>query len=450
MKLSRREAIAGLGGGLAAGCATKPAADDSAAPEVGTIDTIIIVMMENRSFDHMFGSMSLLEGRAIDGLVSGMSNPDRDGVAQPIAHADVQCLPDPHHGWSSSHDQFNGGANDGFVRDYGDAEVMHYMTRDDLPVSYALADAYAVCDRYFCSVMGPTWPNRFYGHAGSSGGMQGNDWPTEGAFTLPTVWNHLWDAGVPWRYYYTDIPFIGLFADHYTSDTVGYLEDFIGDAENGRLPPVVWLDPGFTFNDDHPPHFVGLGQEFIAAVYKAISSGPHWKRCLVLLTYDEHGGFFDHVPPPTTEDDDAATGFDQLGFRVPVIAFGPWVKAGVCSTQFDHASWIKLVCDTYDIEPWTKRIAAAVSLGEILDADRMAKNDPLPVIELPAYDYDDDTLPDACFGGGLGPPAPNGGGGAAPQSTEVWHDLMRRMYPNEDRSQRAKQTSRWIRRYLAT
>jgi phospholipase C len=397
---------------------TAPADDTGAAapPDAATIDTIVIVMMENRSFDHYLGALRLVEGREdVDGLDASMSNPDSAGNEVPVSEAEADCVADPGHGWGASHEQFNDGANDGFVQDYeghapDDAvhEVMGYKTRATLPVTYALADAYAPCDRYFCSVMGPTWPNRLYAHAGTSDGRTNNDFPEGGAFTFPTVWNKLDEAGASWRYYYTDVPFIGLFADHMTGDRHALVEDFFRDAERGLLPSVVWVDPGFTFNDDHPPHHPGLGQEFLAAVYKALAASPQWGRCLLVITYDEHGGFYDHVAPPTTEDDFAADGFDQLGFRVPTLLVGPYVRPGVDHTLYDHTSWLKFVCERFGIAPWTARIAAANSLAASLDAERMAAADAAAPVDLPAFDIDDAALPPECSYGGGPPETPSG------------------------------------------
>lgn len=459
--LSRREAVLG-GLAVLAACGAgeeeegAPAGDSGGeAPVVdpATIDTIVVLMMENRSFDHFLGSLKLLEGRDVDGLTADMSNPDTDGNVFPVAPAQVDCVSDPPHGWSSSHDQFDGGANDGFVKamvaHHGGtdaAEVMGYYTRAELPVTYALADAYALCDRYFCSVMGPTWPNRFYGHAGTSNGQSGNDLPDTYVFEFPTVWNKLDEAGIPWKYYYTDVPFLGLFANHIREDTAAFLEDFVDDALDGKLPPVVWVDPGFTFNDDHPPHHPGLGQEMIALVVEALAASPQWGRCLLLITYDEHGGFFDHVPPPTTEDDFAADGFDQLGFRVPSIVVSPFAKKGTVSTVFDHTSWIKLVCERHGLTPWTARIAAATSLAEALDADLMATGQGNAPAELPVFDVDDEGLPDQCFDYG-GPMAPGRAAppGQAPPPRGLRKWLLDRYPADIDRAAKADDLTRWIR-----
>lgn len=461
MSVTRRHVLAGagvaVGSGALSGCAPDTA-DSGGEPEIASIEHVIVVMMENRSFDHMLGGLTLTEGRTdIDGLTADMSNPDADGLAVPVYPNDVACVGDPGHSWGNSHDQFNEGANDHFVTNYGGPEPMQYMQRADLPISWALADAFTVCDQYFCSVMGPTWPNRFYGHCGTSLGMPSNDFPPEGNYTIPNVWERLTTAGVSWGYYYSDLPFAFLIKGVYDPSDARFLEDFVADCENGTLPAVSWVDPAFGFNDDHPPHHVAMGQEFLAAIYKALASSPIWNKCLLIITYDEHGGFYDHVPPPTTEDDYAADGFDQLGFRVPVIAVGPFVKQGVCNTAFDHTSWLKFICEKYNIEPWTKRIAAANSIGDVLDLDRMDRNDPLPPVELPAFDYDDDSLPNECgFGGILGPPPPlpvSRGLPAIPERfpapPEPWHGLFATVYPDDSRPPESSKLAHWIRDYVA-
>ena len=407
---TRREALlgalTGMAGLAACGSTSEGETGASGAPTPGTIDHVIVLMMENRSFDHVFGARSLEEGLPVDGLAPGMSNPLPDGTPVAPFPTGVDCVADPPHGWTSAHEQHNAGANDGFVRAYAaagapdPAEAMGYLTRARVPVSHALADQYALCDAWHASVMGPTWPNRFYAHGGTSDGQRGNDLAEGGgAFRFPTVWHKLGEAGVEWGYYYTDVPFLGLFDGLMAQHRHALLEDFLRDAERGTLPAVAWVDPGFTWNDDHPPHHPALGQELIAAVVNALARGPLWERCLLVITYDEHGGFFDHVPPPTTADDHAARGFDQLGFRVPALLVGPWVRQGVVHERLEHASWLAYVCERFGIAPWTQRIGAATSLSVALDAERMARGEPLPPPVLPAFDVDDDALPAECFYG---------------------------------------------------
>jgi phospholipase C len=465
MAVSRREVIAGAGalaGATGVQACKTDETDSGADPGPATIDTIIVVMMENRSFDHMLGGLTLAEGRTdLDGLTAEMSNPDDAGnLVHPYPN-EIGCVEDPPHSWSAGQAQFNEGANDGFVRAYGGPGVMQYQVRTDVPILWALADEYAVCDQYFCSVMSSTWPNRFYAHCGTSLGMPGNDFPTEGSYPLPNVWAKLAEKGVEAQYYYSDLPFLMLVRDAWHASQARYIEDFVRDAEAGRLPPVVWVEPGFSFNDDHPPHHVALGQEFLAVIYKALSRSPQWNNCLLLITYDEHGGFFDHVPPPKCEDEYAAEGFDQLGFRVPSLAIGPYVKQGAVSTVLDHTSWLKFVCERHGLEPWTTRIATANSLAAVLDTERMADRDPRPPIELPVFDFDEESLGSECsYSGVLGPPPPPESTpgpppppGARPPTpmpavVEPWHGLMRAVYREEDRTEEWLRLKRWLHAYL--
>ena len=165
----------------------------------------------------------------------------------------------------------------------------------------------------------------------------------------------------------------------------------------GDLPAFTWIDPGFTYNDDHPPHHVVLGQLYLALVVESLARSPLWERCLLVITYDEHGGFHDHVPPPTLGDERAAEGFDQLGFRVPALVVGPWVRQGVDSTTYENTSVLKYVCERWGVEPWNERLRATNSLAGCLDEARMASGVALPPPELPVFAAPEvDTLPPEC------------------------------------------------------
>ena len=404
---TRRDALKRAAAAAAvAGCKSPASggADDTGVVP-GQIDHVIVVMFENRSFDHWLGARTLLEGRTEeDGLSAEMSNLGADG--SPIAPfpSAVPCLSDPPHSWNATHSQINDGAMDGFATQYaarvgGNGEgVMAYQQREDLPITWALADAGTVCSRWFCSVAGPTWPNRLYGHMASSQGQTTNDLPDDQpAFTERTVWKALEEIGIDWHYYYGDLPFIGLFADHWDDSKIGPMDDFFRDCERGDLAPVIWIDPAFSYNDNHPPHHPGLGELLLGSIYEALATSPAWERCLLIVLYDEHGGFFDHVPPPLTEDDRAEDGFDQLGVRTPTMILGPWARQGVDPTVYDHSSWIRFICDRYGIEPWNARLRAATGIDAAIDWDRMERGEPTPPISLPAFDFDPDSVADECF-----------------------------------------------------
>ncbi len=396
---TRRRALQGLGAAaLAGGAACEPT--DEAPRTDGTleeaIDTVVFLMMENRTFDHYFGAYSLVEGRAdVDGLTEDMSNPTRDGTPVFVHPADRDCIPDPPHGWADTHTQWGDGANDGFVREHEDRHgpdeahrVMGFWDREMLPASYALADEYALCQRWFCSVLSSTWPNRFYSLMASSFGEHGNDPPDFGG--APSIFDRLHDAGIPYGGYFGNVGFAGLVPDARANGTFEEMDFFWGHAERGILPPATVIDPIFGRNDDHPPAHPLAGQVLINSVYRALAASPQWERMLLVITYDEHGGFFDHVPPPETADPYAE--FTRMGFRVPTVVAGPYVKQMVSDTVYDHTSWLAFLERRFGLEPLNERDAAANDLTDLLDWDRIAALDPRPPLDLPVIEADDDVL----------------------------------------------------------
>jgi phospholipase C len=407
--MKRRDALKTLGAlaGVGAAARVLPACGDGGDDGPVGITNIVVVMMENRSYDHLYGARSLLEGKPGDGLLATMGNPDLDGTMVPVYQADAtgMCVPDPPHGWDSSRVQWSAGTNQSFLREYqrtqgGDRsrkQVMEYLTRAQVPVSWALADAYTTCDRYFCSVMGPTWPNRMFWHSGDSGGLTTNDFPT-GGFTWPSIYHRLDDKGVPWRYYFTDLPVLALIDTLDKEGRVWMIDEFFADAQFGRLPPVAYVDPGFGTNDDHPPHHPILGQQFLAAVYTALATSPQWKNTLLVVTYDEHGGFYDHVSPPKAVGDArAAEGFDQLGFRVPTLIAGPYAKQGhVSNVVHDHCSVLRHIEEMFDLEPCNARTAAASNLMDAIDVEALAAGTPRDPVALPPVIVDESMIGAEC------------------------------------------------------
>lgn len=452
----RRKVLQGIG--ASAGLAACGGSMGSPPPPKGpaaraSIDTIVICMMENRSFDHMFGSLSLLEGRTeVDGLQAGWTNPDLDGNLVPIGRVGAPCLdPDPPHGWDSSRTQLDGGTNQGFVRAYQNsngagvatANVMSYQTRAELPVSYALADNYALCQRWFSSLLTSTWPNRLYFHAAQSEGQKSNDLPP-GGYGMRAIWDQLTEAGVDWGYYFTDLPTLALFGRPEWADHLRFIDQFHADAAAGALPPVVCVDAGAGYDDDHPPHHPMLGQLFIGSIYASLAASPHWDRSLFVLTYDEAGGLFDHVAPGTMADDRASEGFDQLGFRVPGLVMGPYVRPGVYDDPFEHTAALTFIQDRFGItEPLTARNAASGDLGVVLDGDRMAANEPAEPITLPPITLTEDEIEAQCANAGrhTGQPELQ----AAVQELCPWFDRSRDLPDTARRAwRRAGDQGLWI------
>jgi phospholipase C len=401
-QLTRRAALKlGLGvGALAAGLEACGSAADrcpagpvpAAAAAAGTpaaaaqkllsgIDTIVVAMMENRSFDHLFGSLATDPGypaaRTIDGLTGTESNLDANGlpVVVNLAPAETSHL-DPKHDWDSSHRAWGSGRNDGFVLvnpGPNQAEVMSYHQRATAPFLYGLCDQYAVCDRWFASVMGPTWPNRYYLHAATAAGHKSN--LPMGLDPPPTVWQRLADRCIPAGYYYAgSIPWYSVTfpANSFSgNDAVApqTLDHFFTDAANGTLPAFSIIDPDFGVNDGHPPYDFGLCEAFLSSIHRALAQSVHWPRALLVVLFDEHGGYFDHVAPPTVPDPNPD--FRQIGFRVPAVVIGPQVRSGaVISTPYDHVSILATLATRFGIASLGPRMDAAADLSACIDPDR--------------------------------------------------------------------------------
>jgi phospholipase C len=287
------------------------------------------------------------------------------------------------------------GSNDGFVLEHfashGDAikhEVMGYHVREDLPIYYALADAYTVCDRWFCGLLGPTWPNRYYLHCATSNGRIDNT----PASPLPvSIQDACGDAGITHHNYYDGIAAWrwGAFPIAGFSGT-SPIGEFFDKLQNGGLEQVVIIDPDFLANDDHPSHDIQLGQAFIASVYEALAQSDYWATSLLVITYDEHGGFFDHVAPPTTEDANGPE-FAQMGFRVPAIVVGPHVRKGaIVNDVFEHSSFAKTVALRFGFAQLNERAEAAADLSPCIDPAFI--DDPQDPVALPPLDLDDDRI----------------------------------------------------------
>lgn len=356
---------------------------------LGEINTFVVLMMENRSFDHYYGSLQLSEGRTdIDGLTGAETNPDPVGDPVSVYRLEDFTPADPPHSWDASHNQWNDGANDGFVIEHAgpdQVQVMGYHERDQLPILYALADAGAVCDRWFCSLLGPTWPNRYYLHGATSNGVKSN----LPLIVFDNIFDRLSTAGVSHVNYFGDIAWA---TGAYTKLTgLSAIENFFDDAAAGTLPQFVLIDPSFFgagANDDHPDHDIRWGQALIASVYAALAASPQWNNCLFAVTYDEHGGFHDHVSPPTTVDERKQ--FQRLGFRVPSVVAGPHVRIGQgVDAQFEHVSIISTLTTLHGIAPMNDRVTATNDLSPCINPDYLGNPQPpviLPPLEVSLSD----------------------------------------------------------------
>lgn len=388
LPVDRRQAI-GLGAGLvmaAAGMGGPVLASDQnlGSDELLTgIDHIVVVMMENRSFDQYFGMINSDRQYPSAGRVNGLTgkefNLSSSGVPVYPFPLSGPVQADPPHDWNACHEQWNLGRNDGFVKAHKGAaerEAMGYLTRKDLPFSYWLADNFTLCDNWFSGVLGPTWPNRAVLHAATAHGLMSNRPYLSGP---KTIWEALRDAGIAGRNYYSGaVPwYAGAFLTQLLRiNPTAKIDQFFRDAEQGTLPQFSIIDPDFQSNDDHPSHSVALGQVFIGSIYKALAASPNWSRSLLIVTYDEHGGFYDHVPPPACLDD--KNEFRNLGFRVPTLIAGPTVKVGsVCSTQMEHATVAATLGSRFRISQLNSRMGATADISSAIDPD-LVNNPRLP------------------------------------------------------------------------
>jgi phospholipase C len=380
-----------------------PATDTLACPPSGDripIDHIIVLMQENRSFDHYLGR---LRGRGQDDVDvpdESASNPGADGVPVPWHHALEACFDDPNHSWSGSHAAWNGGRNDGFVvaSEPTGARAMGYYDDTDLPFYYQLASTFATSDRYFSDVLGPTLPNRLYLYAGTSFGIVSGD--VDVGFHR-TLFHELNAAGISWKVYQSDVT-AGFSMASFLVDSVGRiagLDDFAEDAQAGRLPRVAFIDPTFlrmgaTSTDEGPPADMQVGQSFVYSQVNALMSSPSWATSVMFITYDEAGGLYDHVAPPaacvpgaTPPLQEAELGaFDRYGFRVPLFVVSPYAKAHFVShVVHSHASILRFIEARFGLPALTSRDANAAALLDMFDFGNPPFLSP-PALAQPAVD----------------------------------------------------------------
>jgi phospholipase C len=375
---------------------------DESVAALDEIEHIVVLMLENRSFDHMLGYLGLeAGGPEIDGLQPGMAN-EHDGRSYPIFRLESTAFTkaqDPCHSGACVDEQLangNGGFASNYLRTRKDpaaAEpvvVMGYYDGEQLPIYDFLSRRFCICDRWFCSVRGATFPNRLYAVAGRAAGSRDNADPP--VYHLPSFVRHLDATGATWRWYTHEV-FTTIWAidRDYLSKTFDNVRpfqspfsfgDFFSAAQAGKLPSVAWIDPNFVdlggavgSNDDHPPSDVRAGQELVLKVFNALVRSPAWDRIVLLITYDEHGGFFDHVEPPEAEDEDPRPEFQAFGPRVPALVVSPRVRPGVSHEVFDHTSIIKSCLVRFCrregglIPDMGARVRAANHLGVVLDRD---------------------------------------------------------------------------------
>ena len=428
MALTRRDFLrAGLLGGAtlglaglrqrdlisrALGATAQAATTSSACPSLANIEHVVILIQENRSFDHYFGTYKGVRGfrdpSAPPGVFAQSGYPPNGGTLNPWhldSRANGACSNDITHSWGPQHRSWGGGAMDSFVKEHvadgglaNGALTMAYYRRSDLELYYALADAFTLCDGYYCSVLGPTDPNRLYSMsatidpAGTNGGplvetLGATRAQFAGRFTWPTMPERLQAAGVSWKVYGTPDANAGdnvlTYFKNYTTNAQlaanAFLPSFAGtfqlDCALGTLPQVSWvLAP--LLESEHPPAPPIYGEFATESILQALTGNPAlWARTALFITWDENGGFFDHVPPPVapagTQNEyltvatlpaaaEGIRGPIGLGLRVPMLVVSPYSRGGlVCSDTFDHTSVLRFLETRFGVEvpnlsPWRR------------------------------------------------------------------------------------------------
>ena len=335
-------------------------------PATSGIDHIVVLMMENRSFDHMLGWLP-----GANGVQAGRTFIDNAGQAQQshlLTKFQNCSSADPNHSFQGGRTQLNGGAMDGFLKtaNVGDTFPIGYYSAADVPFFAWAARNWTICDSYHCSVLGPTWPNRFYMHSGQTDrlttGGPSFDTGTLLSVLSPTIWDLAAAAGLSAKYYFNDQAFTALWGGKYAAISLPFTQ-FQSDAAAGTLPSISYIDPHFngevagTSDDDHPLADIRNGQVLMNVVYQALSSSPNWAKTLFIINYDEWGGFADHVAPTMApvsahevqvgnvdQKNPDGTGLAYLGLRTPCILIGPHARRGsIAGALYDANSILNLI-----------------------------------------------------------------------------------------------------------
>jgi phospholipase C len=405
------------------------------------IEHVVVLMLENHSFDNFFGLLGRGDGFTLgaDGRPAN-ANPYQNGKIQRAFRMPTTCqLPGtPSNEWVTSYTAYDNGKNDGFVRAravYGSATdvggvAMGYWTGDDLPFTYSLAKQFPIGDRWFCSLLGQTLPNRRYLIAGTSGGMTDDSGDSLLLLPVPapngTIFNLLDNHGISWENYVGSYP-SGATPELYLGNDLipealhhKSLDDFVSDAANGALPSFSFLDPDYDTQSQENPQNIVVGEALLAQVVHALGSSPLWKKTVLLVMYDEHGGYYDHVPPPPAipPDDIPAVvqpgegvyeGFARYGFRVPSVVVSAYAKPDYVShVLYDHTSVLAFVERKWNLPALSYRDANANDLTDFLDLTALAAGRPtfatLPALAAPG----DTSARLACSAAGPGTIPPPG------------------------------------------
>ena len=479
--LSRRNLLKGglaLGAGAAAASGLSAAAgasienalllEGSPNPALNDIEHVVILMQENRSFDHYYGTMSSVRGFSDPSALPGVFQQhgyqpgvgaEASGVMEPF-HLQMQfptkngdCTNDITHEWGPQHQCWDNGAMDQWVNVHmmddgikNFAPTMGYFQRSDLPFYYALADAFTICDGYFCSVLGPTDPNRVMALSatidpdGTGGGPVLVTQTTgragqAGKFTWETMPEALLDAGVSWKVYndpsglafFNPLPYFKAYEPTTTRGAElaslalasNFPAEFAADVAANKLPAVSWIH-GPIIECEHPATAPPWGEYLVQQILNILTSNPEvWASTLFILTYDENGGFFDHVPPPVAPAGTAGeyltvnplpstasgiAGPVGLGFRVPCILMSPFTRGGyLASDTFDHTSMLRLIETRFgvtvpNLSAWRRSVTGDLTSALALGQAPVDTKPALPTTTLLNLQVDEEVIANALLG----------------------------------------------------
>lgn len=392
-------------GGLAASAALNREMLRAAASQ---IKHIVVMMMENRSFDHFLGWLPNANGQQ-----AGLTYQDVNG----LSHATHELAPDwtgcgfndPDHSYDGGRTEVDNGRMDGFMKtSSADSYAIGYYQEADNQFLSQFARNFTTCDMYFPSVLGPTFPNRIFQLCGQTDRLD----DSISICLYPTIFDHCLEAGVSCGYYYGNVPFLALFPiDAFLFSHP--LSNFLSDCAHGTLPAVSFVDPSFTLllntaNDNHPESDIRNGDAFVAQVYNAVVTSPEWNSTVLVMNYDEWGGFFDHVPPPRAlapnkTDTDLVDGKALLGCRCPCIVASPWTVGAPSSptvdhTVFDHTSVLKMIESVFNVKPLAAR-ETSNDTGNLLSSINLTSSPrPGPILPLPRS-----VIPQTICGSSIGP-----------------------------------------------
>ncbi len=396
------------------------------------IETLVLVMLENHSADNVLGMLPSLAPRRrryFDGLpvnrrgVPVASNPDGRGRRVHSFHAPDVC---PSEGltqnWNSSHRQYDHGTNDGFVTNAQSRTPMSYFLPRDVPIINSLAAHFPVGDRYFCSMLGQTLPNRRYWFSGTSSGQVNDD---DSSFLVSaangTIFDRLDAAHIKWHVYYSRNSFpTPFYFPNFRDNPLQVArcvaqQQFFSDAAAGRLPPVCYVEANGNYQSEENPQDIAYGENFLYEVAQACMHSPQWGRLAMVVNYDEHGGYYDHVlPPPAVPPDNippdlhlSAKGtypakFNRYGFRVPFVVASRWGRPDYVSHRvMDHTSVLAFIEQKWNLPPMTRRDAGAWDMRDMFDFSRPR----MRAIDLPAPPSISKTTA-RCKADGKNPPSP--------------------------------------------